>query len=98
SVEGNVAQAENVRAALALVATGEAPLGIVYATDAAADAKVTIIGTFPANTHPAIIYPVAQLAEATNAQAPAFQKCLETAAARKIFEEQGFSVLVPASN
>ena len=58
-VEGKVAQAENVRAALALVARGEAPLGIVYETDAAADPRVKIVGTFPADSHPPIIYPVA---------------------------------------
>jgi len=97
-VEGNVAQAENVRAALALVSTGEAPLGIVYETDAAADKKVKIVGVFPADTHPAIIYPVAQLAEAKSDKAPAFENCLKTDAARKLFEEQGFSVLAPASN
>ena len=58
-VKGKVAQAENVRAALLLVARGEAPLGIVYATDAAAEPNVKIVGTFPADTHPPIIYPVA---------------------------------------
>ena len=57
-VEGRLAQSENVRAALALVAHGEAPLGIVYKTDAASDPKVKIVGTFPADSHPPIIYPV----------------------------------------
>ena len=52
-VEGKLAQAENVRAALALVAHGEAPLGIVYKTDAASDPSVKIVGTFPADSHPA---------------------------------------------
>ena len=57
SVSGKVAQAENVRAALLLVSRGEAPLGIVYQTDAAADPNVKIVGTFPEDTHPPIIYP-----------------------------------------
>ena len=58
-VEGKLAQAENVRSALALVARGEAPLGIVYKTDAASDPTVKIVGTFPADSHPPIIYPAA---------------------------------------
>lgn len=97
SVEGHVAQAENVRAALALVSTGEAPLGIVYQTDAAADAKVKIIGTFPEDTHPAIIYPIAQTASSKDEQTPAFLKCLQSDKAKALFEEQGFTVLAPAT-
>lgn len=97
SVEGKVAQAENVRAALALVAAGEAPLGIVYKTDAAADPKVRIVGTFPEDSHPPIVYPVALLAESKDAQAPAFLKCVESARAKPLFEAQGFTVLVPPS-
>ena len=58
AVEGKVAQAENVRAALKLVATGEAALGIVYQTDANAEPAVKVLGTFPANTHEPIVYPV----------------------------------------
>ncbi len=98
SVEGNVAQAENVRAALALVSTGEAPLGIVYKTDAAADPKVKIIGTFPEGTHPPIIYPVAQTADSKDAETPAFLKCLQTAKAKELFEAQGFTVLAPVAS
>jgi molybdate transport system substrate-binding protein len=99
SVARKVAQAENVRAALALVSTGEAPLGIVYKTDAAADRKVKAIGTFPADSHPAIIYPVAQTADSKDDDAPAFLKCLQSAKAKVLFEAQGFTVLVPpASN
>jgi molybdate transport system substrate-binding protein len=99
SVEGKVAQAENVRAALALVSTGEAPLGIVYKTDAAADKKVKIIGTFPADSHKPIIYPVAQTVASKDDDTPAFLKCLQSAKAKSLFEEQGFAVLVPpASN
>ncbi|MBS3647586.1 molybdate ABC transporter substrate-binding protein [Pseudaminobacter sp. 19-2017] len=95
SVEHTVAQAENVRAALALVSTGEAPLGIVYQTDAAADPKVKIIGTFPEDSHPPIVYPVAQTTESKNDQAPAFLKCLQSPEARKFFEAEGFTVLAP---
>src|SRR5579863_2044869 len=62
AVSGSVAAAENVRACLLLVARGEAPYGIVYKTDAAIERKVKIVGTFPAYTHPAIIYPIARTA------------------------------------
>jgi len=99
SVEGNVAQAENVRAALALVATGEAPLGIVYQTDAKAEPKVKVVATFPEDSHAPIVYPVAQTAGSKDDDTPAFLKCLQSAAAKTLFEEQGFTVLVPpASN
>ena len=72
SVSSKIAQAENVRAALLLVSRGEAPAGIVYQTDAAADANVKIIGTFPEDTHPPIIYPIALTASATHPDAAAF--------------------------
>jgi len=64
AVEPKVAQVENVRAALALVATGEAPFGIVYATDAHAEPRVSVVGTFPDDTHPPIVYPVALTTQA----------------------------------
>ncbi len=95
SVEGKVAQAENVRAALALVSTGEAPLGIVYKTDAAADPKVKVVGTFPEDTHPPIVYPVAQTADSKDDDTSAFLKCLQSAKAKELFEAQGFTVLAP---
>ena len=72
SVSRKIAQAENVRAALLLVSRGEAPAGIVYQTDAAADPNVKIIGTFPEDTHPPIIYPIALTASATHPDAAAF--------------------------
>lgn len=98
-VSGKVAQAENVRAALALVSSGEAPLGIVYKTDAASDPKVKVVGTFPADSHPPIIYPVAQTAESKDAETPKFLRCLQSAKAKTLFEAQGFNVLTPpASN
>jgi len=94
SVETQVAQADNVRAALAFVATGEAPLGIVYATDAAASPDVTVIGTFPAQTHPPIVYPAADLANRDTAAETAFLDYLRGPDARVAFEDQGFVVLV----
>jgi molybdate transport system substrate-binding protein len=96
SVKNNIAQADNVRAALLLVSRGEAPLGIVYGTDAHADPKVKVIGTFPADTHAPIIYPAAVLAKAQNAGTQGFFDFLKTDAAAKAFEDQGFKVLAPA--
>ena len=89
----SVAQAENVRAALQLVARGEAPLGIVYATDANAEPKVKVVGTFPEDSHPPIVYPVARTAASANDAATSFLDYLATPAARALFEEQGFTVL-----
>ena len=97
SVEGKVAQAENVRAALKLVATGEAAAGIVYATDAHAEKGVKVIGTFPEDTHPPIVYPVAQTAESKDKDTPAFLKCLQSAKAAELFKGQGFTVLAPTN-
>jgi molybdate transport system substrate-binding protein len=98
SVSGKVAQAENVRAALLLVSRAEAPLGIVYQTDAAADPNVTIIGTFPEDTHPRIIYPVALTASASHADAAAFLAFIKSAKAKPLFEAQGFTVLSPGQS
>lgn len=97
AVEGKVAQAENVRAALALVSAGEAPFGIVYQTDAAADDAVKIVAIFPEDTHDPIIYPAALTAEANAADAGAFLDYLKTPKAKELFEAQGFTVLVPAN-
>ena len=90
AVEGKVARAENVRAALALVERGEAPLGIVYATDARASAKVRIVGLFPATSHPPITYPVALLNTARSADAEPFRRFLLSPAGRAIFARYGF--------
>lgn len=94
SVEAQVAQADNVRAALAFVATGEAPLGIVYATDAAASPDVKVIGIFPTQTHPPIVYPAADLANRDTGAETAFLDYLRGPDARAAFERQGFVVLV----
>jgi molybdate transport system substrate-binding protein len=96
-VEGKLAMTENVRAALALVARGEAPLGIVYATDAKIEPKVKVIGTFPADSHAPIIYPAALTAIAKPAAAE-YLAFLRSAEAKSIFEKYGFTVLAqPAS-
>jgi molybdate transport system substrate-binding protein len=93
SVADKLAPAENVRATLLLVSRGEAPLGIVYQTDAVADKGVKILGTFPASTHPPIIYPIAAVASSTNRGDPDYIAYLQSPAARPIFEKQGFTVL-----
>jgi molybdate transport system substrate-binding protein len=92
-VEGRVAQADNVRAALALVATGEAPLGIVYATDAKADTRVGVLGTFPADSHPPIVYPAAAVAASDNPLNHEFLAFLAGPEARAIFTAAGFGVI-----
>jgi molybdate transport system substrate-binding protein len=92
SVSNKIAQAESVRAALLLVSRGEAPLGVVYQTDAAADPGVKIVGTFPAESHPPIIYPVALTTKA-NTAAAAFLDYITSAKAVLVFEAQGFTVL-----
>ncbi|WP_342109015.1 molybdate ABC transporter substrate-binding protein [Methylobacterium sp. SI9] len=93
AVKGQVAQADNVRAALLLVARGEAPLGIVYATDAAADPSVQVLATFPADSHPPIVYPAAVIKDSANPDATVLLGYLRGPAARGAFERQGFSVV-----
>ncbi len=90
-VAARLARAENVRAALALVARGEAPLGIVYATDARASKAVRVIGVFPPDSHPAITYPVALLKAATHPEASAFRRFLMSRAGKAIFARHGFA-------
>ncbi|MES3152901.1 molybdate ABC transporter substrate-binding protein [Sphingomonas faeni] len=90
-VAPRVVRAENVRATLALVERGAAPLGIVYATDAKASAKVRIASVFPENTHPAITYPVARLKASTNPDAEAFRRFLVSREGKAIFVRYGFS-------
>ena len=92
SVESKIAMAENVRAALVLVARGEAPLGIVYETDAKVDPSVKIIGVFPEDSHPPIIYPVAMTKDA-KPDAAQYLAFLTTPEAKAVFERYGFRVL-----
>lgn len=88
-VRGRVAAAENVRAALVLVSRGEAPFGIVYRTDAAADPRVRVVGTFPENAHPPIVYPAA-ITALGKPPAERFLKWLSGPEARVVFEKHGF--------
>jgi molybdate transport system substrate-binding protein len=92
SVERQVARAENVRAALALVSRGEAPFGIVYSTDAAADKDVRIVDTFPANSHPPIVYPAAVTAASRSPAAKPLLDYLRSAAARPVWVQYGFAI------
>lgn len=92
SVQGRLAQAENVRVALAYVARGEAPLGIVYTTDAMTEPRVKIVGEFPDNTHALIVYPMA-LTKDAKPEAQAFLDYLKGADASVIFSKAGFIVL-----
>jgi len=87
-----VAQSDNVRAALAFVARNEAPLGIVYATDAAVQDEVSIIGTFPADSHDRIVYPAAMTAQSSSDQAQAFLDYLSSDKAREIWRSFGFTL------
>lgn len=96
-VEGRLAQAENVRAALALVARGEAPLGIVYNTDALSDPTVRIVGTFPADSHPPIIYPAALITESANERALDFLSYMAGPAAKAAFQRHGFTLIGPTA-
>ncbi|HKX64000.1 MAG TPA: molybdate ABC transporter substrate-binding protein [Rhizomicrobium sp.] len=89
SVAAKVAQAENVRVALEYVARGEAPYGIVYATDAKVAPKLRIAGAFPENSHPPIVYPAA-LTKTASPGAKAFLDFLSGTQARGIFEMAGF--------
>lgn len=93
AVAPKVAQADNVRAALKLVESGEAAFGIVYASDAISDDKVSVVGTFPEDSHKPIIYPAAVTATSTAPQAQAFLDDLSSDAAGAVFAAQGFIVL-----
>ena len=87
------AMTENVRAALALVARGEAALGIVYETDAKVEPNVKIVGRFPPDSHPPIVYPVAATMGA-KPEADDYLAFLRSRAAKVIFERYGFTFLV----
>jgi molybdate transport system substrate-binding protein len=93
AAEPKFAMAESVRAALTLVARGEAVLGIVYSTDAKVEPGVKIVGTFPADSHPPIIYPVAATTTA-KAEAADYLAFLRTSAAKTILEKYGFTFLI----
>jgi molybdate transport system substrate-binding protein len=92
-VKDRIAQTESVRATLLFVARGEAPLGIVYRSDAHAEPKVKVLGTFPEPSHAPIVYPIAMTAASTNPDAKAFYDYLATPAASAIFKRDSFDVL-----
>jgi molybdate transport system substrate-binding protein len=92
SVEKQVARAETVRAALALVSRGEAPFGIVYSTDALVDNGVRVVDTFPPDSYPPIVYPAAIIATAKSAAARPFLDYLRSPAARAVWEKSGFGM------
>lgn len=93
AVESKFAMAESVRAALTLVARGEANLGIVYSTDAKVEPGVKIVGTFPADSHPAIIYPVAATTTA-KPETNNYLAFLRSSAAKTILEKYSFKFLI----
>jgi len=93
SVKGRLAPARDVRAALELVARGDAPLGIVYQTDANCEPGVEIVGTFPASSHPPIIYPIAVTAASTSPAAQSYIAFLQSNADAPAFDLQGFARL-----
>jgi molybdate transport system substrate-binding protein len=90
AVASRLAPVENVRVALALVARGEAPLGIVYASDAVAEPGVQVLGSFPADSHPPIVYPAAAVVGGAIAEARRYIAFLRSAPARALFQRQGF--------
>ena len=92
SVESRIARTDNVRAALVLVARGEAPFGIVYATDAIAEPKVRIVDTFPEQMHPPIVYPIAIVAASRSPNAQRLVDNLGSPAARAIWARHGFAM------
>jgi molybdate transport system substrate-binding protein len=92
-VEPHVIRADNVRAALVLVARGEAPLGVVYRSDAAADDTVRVVGAFPPDSHAPIIYPLAIMAESKHPAAAGLVEFLRSEGALPLFERFGFTVL-----
>src|ERR1019366_3043033 len=93
SVAGKIAPAQDVRATLLFVSRKEAPLGIVYQTDAAADKGVKIVGAFPPDTYPPIIYPIALTASSKNPDAVKFLAFLHSSDAKPFFEKHGFALL-----
>jgi len=89
--ESKIARTADVRAALTLVERGEAPLGIVYSTDAAITPEVEVVGVFPADTHPKIVYPAALIAGKATAAAKSFLRFLKTPESRAVFQKYGFT-------
>ena len=93
SLASKLARADNVRSALALVARGEAPLGIVYGSDAIVETDVGVVAEFPENSHPPIVYPAALLTERDTPQAALFLTFLQSPVAGEIFQRYGLRML-----
>jgi len=94
-VEDRIVRTENVRLAAALVGAGDAPFGIVYATDARADPRLRVVATFPQSSHTPIAYPLALLATSRSPDAEAFRRFLLSPEAAAIFERFGFTAGTP---
>jgi len=92
AVQAKAAYGENVRAALNFVARGEAPLGVVYDTDAMVEPRVRIVGLFPASSHPPIVYPAAIVARSDNPAAQRYLAFLKGPQAAAIFRRYGFGL------
>lgn len=92
-LEGKIAQSDNVRAALAMVAIGEAPLGVVYASDVIAEPRVAILAEFPQTSHPPILYPIAKLKSADHPAVEAFYTFLQAPETRAVFQAAGFETI-----
>lgn len=92
NIEGRIARTNDVRAALALVERAECPLGIVYATDAASSEKVKVVGAFPADSYPPVVYPAALVKDKGTSAARSLLEFLKSPAAKPIFEKHGFTV------
>ncbi len=92
AVSGKLAESGNVRAAMLFVSRGDAPLGIVYATDAQAESKIRIVATFPDDSHDPIIYPVARVNSTNPALTKGFLAFLRSPKAAAIFKHAGFRI------
>ncbi|MDF1804084.1 molybdate ABC transporter substrate-binding protein [Thalassovita sp.] len=92
SVAESIAQTDNVRAALALVAMGETPMGITYGTDAVAEPRVSVLATFADTSHPPILYPAAIITDSATALSYQFLGYLQSPAAARVFEDAGFII------
>ncbi|MBM3508906.1 MAG: molybdate ABC transporter substrate-binding protein [Alphaproteobacteria bacterium] len=97
AVADRLAIAEDVRRALGFVVAGEAQLGVVYASDAAGEARVRIVGAFPPDTHPPIVYPFALVAGRSSAMLSRFDAFLRSPAALAVFARHGFTTPPPRS-
>jgi molybdate transport system substrate-binding protein len=90
NVEKNVASVDDPLVAVKIVARGDAPMAVVFATDVLTDPAVAIVGTFPPDTHPRIVYPVALLQQSRNPEAVKFFDYLKSPAARSVFRKLGY--------